>query len=220
MERHNQTLTEVLLKVKRDNGCDWKTALDWALMAKNSMHNVHGYSPYQLVFGQNPNLPSVLTNEPPALEGTSTATWMAQHIATLHATRTAFTEAECSERIRRALRKQLQPTKDKYETGDRVYYKRVDTTEWKGPGTVIGQDGVVIFVRHGGTYIRVHHSRLRKVNDPLTPNESAATANVPLTEKGNEDDNDVVAKEDEEVEFFIYSTYGVCKVIIQNISQL
>ncbi|XP_016144430.1 disks large homolog 5-like [Sinocyclocheilus grahami] len=58
LERHNQTLTEIILKVKRENGCDWHTALDWALMAKNSMLNVHGYSPYQLVFGQNPNLPS------------------------------------------------------------------------------------------------------------------------------------------------------------------
>ena len=49
LERHNQTLTEVILKVKRENGCDWHTALDWALMAKNSMLNVHGYSPHQLV---------------------------------------------------------------------------------------------------------------------------------------------------------------------------
>ncbi len=48
--------------------------------------------------------------------------------------------------------------------GDKVYYKRVDCPEWKGPGTVIGQDGAVVFVRHGGTCIRVHRLRLRKVN--------------------------------------------------------
>lgn len=33
---------------------------------------------------------------------------------------------------------------------------------------VIGQDGVVVFVRHGGTYVQVHQSRLRKVDDPQT----------------------------------------------------
>lgn len=76
------------------------------------------------------------------------STWIAQHISALHATRRAFREAECSERIRRALRKQLRPTDDRYETGDQVYYKRVDSKEWEGPGVVIGQDGVVIFVRH------------------------------------------------------------------------
>lgn len=51
------------MKVKASVGCDW------ALMAKNTMQNVHGYSPYQLDFGQNPNLPSVLTDKPAALEG-------------------------------------------------------------------------------------------------------------------------------------------------------
>ena len=44
LERHNQTLTEILLKIRKDNGCDWGMALDWALLAKNSMHNVYGYS--------------------------------------------------------------------------------------------------------------------------------------------------------------------------------
>ena len=36
----------------------------------------------------------------------------------------------------------------------------MDCVEWEGPGVVIGQDGVMIFVRHGGTYVRIHRSRL------------------------------------------------------------
>ena len=40
----------------------------------------------------------------------------------------------------------------------------MDCVEWKGPGVVKGQGGVVIFVRHGGTYVRIHHSSLRKAN--------------------------------------------------------
>ena len=71
LERHNMTLTEILLKVKQKHKCSWETALNWALMAKNALHNVYGYSPYQPVFGKNPNLPSVLVDSPPALEGTS-----------------------------------------------------------------------------------------------------------------------------------------------------
>lgn len=69
MERHNQSLTDILLKGKRDNRCDWRVALDCALMTKNCMHNVH-----QLVFGQNPNLPFSLTT----LESTHMSTWIAQ----------------------------------------------------------------------------------------------------------------------------------------------
>ena len=105
--RHNHTLTEIIKKLRNSNDCDWDIALDWALMAKNTMQNVHGYSLHQLVFGQNPNLPSVLTDKPPALEGSTKSEWVAKHISALHAAKRAFTEAECSERIRRALRKQL-----------------------------------------------------------------------------------------------------------------
>lgn len=86
------------------------------------MVNVHGYGPYRLIFGQNPNLPSILVNKPPALEGTTVSARVGGHISALHAPRKEFTEAECSERISRALRKQLRPTDDKYEAEDRVYY--------------------------------------------------------------------------------------------------
>lgn len=40
----------------------------------------------------------------------------------------------------------------------------MDCPEGKGPGVVIGQDGAVVFVRHGGTCIRVHRLRPRKEN--------------------------------------------------------
>ena len=33
-ERHNQTLTTILLKIKDDVKCDYETALAWALSAK------------------------------------------------------------------------------------------------------------------------------------------------------------------------------------------
>ena len=46
-----------------------------------------------------------------------------------------------------------------------MYYKRPDNREWKGPGRVIGQDGKMVFVRHGGVLVRVHVCRLRKCNE-------------------------------------------------------
>ena len=46
-------------------------ALVWATNAKNALQMVSGWSPYQLVFGVNPNLPSVLVDKAPAPEGTT-----------------------------------------------------------------------------------------------------------------------------------------------------
>ena len=111
---------------------------------------------YQLVYGRNPNLPSVLNDKPPALEGTTRSKVVGEHISSLHAARKAFMENECSERIRRALRKQVRPILDNYITGDKVFYKRPDNDEWCGPAIVIGQDNAVVFLRHGGQLVRAH----------------------------------------------------------------
>ena len=163
LERHNYTLTEILRKVKSDQNCDWDVALHWALMAKNSLANNHGYSPYQLVFGRNPKLPSILCDKAPALEAKTYSSTVADHINTLHAARKAFVEAESSERLRRAIRKNTRHLPEKYVTGEKVYYKRPDQPEWKGPGVVIGHDGAIVFIRHGGLVVRVHHCRVGKV---------------------------------------------------------
>ena len=45
-----------------------------------------------------------------------------------------------------------------------MFYQRSSSKEWKGPGAVLGQDGAVVFVRHGGTYVRVQRCRFRKVD--------------------------------------------------------
>ena len=41
-------------KIKEENKCEWEVALSWALMAKNALRNIHGYSSYELVYGINP----------------------------------------------------------------------------------------------------------------------------------------------------------------------
>lgn len=106
-------------------------------MAK--MQNVYGFNPHQLFFGQNPNLPSVLTYKPPAWEGSTRRGLGERNLSALHASRKAFTE-------------------------NTAYYEWVDCPEWTGPQVIIGRAGAAVFVRHGGTCFRAHHLRLRKVN--------------------------------------------------------
>ncbi|KAK6187111.1 hypothetical protein SNE40_005204 [Patella caerulea] len=172
LERNNMTLTEILLKVKESQSCDWETALAWSLMAKNSLASTHGYSSYQLVYGKNPTLPSVLIDKLPALEGSTTSQLVSQHINALHAARREFIQAECSDRLRRAIRKQTRPYDKKYYCGDKVYYKRPDSSKWKGPATVIGQDSAVIFIRHGGLVVRAHHSRVSPIESTYSKQET------------------------------------------------
>ena len=68
---------------------------------------VSDWRPYQLVFGVNPNFPSVLVDKAPALEETTISEVFAEHFNALHSARRAFIQAESSERIRRTLRHQI-----------------------------------------------------------------------------------------------------------------
>ena len=125
LERANAVLTEMLLKVQRDSGVSWETALAWAVMAKNSMLNVQGFSSYQLVFGTNPNLPNVFVNDLSALKPVNTSEYMSAHLRALHSARRAFVSAESSEKIQRALIKRNSPDRTKvYNWGNCVLHAR------------------------------------------------------------------------------------------------
>ena len=56
-ERNHAVVDSMLLRLVQDNpSTEMTTLLRWANMAKNSLYNVHGFSPNQLVFGKNSKL--------------------------------------------------------------------------------------------------------------------------------------------------------------------
>lgn len=66
VERHNGVLAETLNKMMEESDGDIHLALAWAINAKNSLANVHGFSPAQLAIGKNPQLPGILNDSLPA----------------------------------------------------------------------------------------------------------------------------------------------------------
>ena len=63
-ERHNAVLTETFLRVRCDLGSDYDNlCLKTALFAKKCLSSDLGFSPYQLVFGRLPRLPTVFYSE-------------------------------------------------------------------------------------------------------------------------------------------------------------
>ena len=161
-ERHNGILGEMVVKTMEDINCSIEISLGWSVSAKNSLSNVRGYSANQLVFGYNPNTPSVLVSDLPALETVSTSEVVANNLNAMHAARRAFMMSESSERLQRALRHQVRTDQfSTYQTGDMVYFKRPGVDRWMGPGTVIGSEHKQVLVKHGGSYVRVHPCRLQ-----------------------------------------------------------
>ena len=48
-----------------------------------------------------------------------------------------------------------------------MYYKREGRERWLGPDTVVFQDGKMVFVQHGGIFVRVSPNRLRRTHEAL-----------------------------------------------------
>ena len=188
------------MMIEDDRGLSIEVALAWAVNAKNAISNYSGFSPYQLVLGQNPNLPSVLTDDLPALEGKSDQDFVAVHLNDLHAARKAYVKAETSDRIRRALRHKVRVVEESFELGDKVFYKRNYDNHWRGPAKVIGQD-----VKHGDQLVRVSTCKIVKIGEEFQdPKET--------TSKGEEIDKDVVEENKQSSEVPIIEDYEQKKV--------
>ena len=163
----------MLDKILEENNIDFKLALAWCLNAKNSLSNVHGFSPYQLAMGQNPKLPSTLSDKLPALSTESTNKLLSDNLKALHDAREAYIASESSEKIRRALSHNIRTSGDrKYITGDSIFFKRQCDRKWRGPAKVLGQDGQQVLIKYGSTYVRVHPCRITPARENFTSPES------------------------------------------------
>ena len=88
------------MKIQQDD----ELAFARTVSAKSSLINQNGFSPAQLVFGLNSNLPNNMTTVLPALEAAIKSYDLASHISALHTSRKAF----ASEKLKMALKKNTQ----------------------------------------------------------------------------------------------------------------
>ena len=185
-ERHNGILGEMVLKTMEDTHCSIETALMWSVTAKNTLANVYGFSPSQLVFGRNGSFPSVIHDKLPALDNNFSTEYMRKNLDVLHSARENYVKAESSDKLRRALRlKTRTHTAKLFEIGQSVYFKREDSSRWKGPGDVIGVQGETVVIKYGGNIVRVHSCRVQLENTEFFPEDktSEIDASAPVKEK-------------------------------------
>ena len=196
-ERHNLLIAEMTEKIMEDVGCTLNVALMWAIHAKNSLINIHGFSPYQLVFGRNPNSPGNSHNKLPALTSETASQVVASHLNSLRAARHAYIKAESSNRVARALRgKVYEGTHRRFCVGDSVYYKRLNKKVWQGPGKVIAQDRNHVLVKsNAGRLVKVHPCKLvlkqeadKKIGS--TPIDSGRNEQKDKTEEPSESESE------------------------------
>ena len=170
VERHNGLLANMINKIQSDDeDCPLEIAVHWGCAAKNSLSNVYGFSPNMIVFGRNPNYPSVITNKPPGNNRECISEYIAKNLMAMHSARMALIEQESSEKLRRALNRKSRTYSDSvFCQGDSVYYWREKSDSCHGPATVVGKDHQQILIKHGGSYLRVHPCRLQHCKTPVS----------------------------------------------------
>ena len=189
-ERHHKILCDTLEKTLEDVQ-DFQIALYWSVQAKNSLYNLHGFSPFILVFGRNPQLPNIIDGDLPSFENVTTSEYLAKNLNAMNKARQSFIRSESEEKVKRAIRHNVSGSADmKYVTGDRVFIKRREDNRWTGPGTVLGQEYQQILVRIGGFYYRVHPCRI------ILAEESQDKINSCMKDLQNSEDNNGLEKID------------------------
>ena len=131
-------------------------------MQKNTLYNYSGFSPVQIVTGQNPNYPGVSYNLLPANEEANVSKDIQVHLNAMYLSRQAYLEAENSERVKRALKRPLRDINQDFNIGDSVFYKRPTIERWKGPAKIVGKEGRTFILRHGGQLIKAASCSLVK----------------------------------------------------------
>ena len=143
VERGHATADRALeRKITADPCLKPQVPLAWVIYATNTMQNVNGYVPFQLVFGRLPRHPLLVEDNPEANEviADPQAQW-ARHYRTMMAAKEHFIAVETDSIIRKALKQRIYTNPTKINDGDWMYFRRNQERYWKGPAKVALKDG-------------------------------------------------------------------------------
>ena len=193
VERHNGILANMIMSTMKESRVSLEIACSWAASAKNSLTNQSGFSPHQLVFGKNPQMPTWLDRNS-YQESMCEEEIIEENMIARQAARDSFIKLENDGRISRVLkhRGHVQDTSN-YVAGDSVYYKREDNRSWFGIAQVVGHVDNQIIIKHGGALIRIHPSKVKRVEK----DENEEIGKNSGTMEGNKDEEQEVVDEDD-----------------------
>ena len=178
-ERNHAICDRMISKMRtHDPSLSVQVALTWALVAKNSLENVSGFSPFQIVFGSQPKLPSVYTSGPPGYEEVEMNKAVADHINALFLGREAYVQCESDKILKAALKQKIYKRGENVETGDWIYFN--NRGKWEGPVKVTTKDGKKLYAVRGGKLLTINtdHAQLAMFEGEF--NKSCEKADVAI----------------------------------------
>ena len=159
-ERHGGVWKEMFAKVCDEHSAEASEiplCVAAVNSAKNQLRRVGGYSPSQIVWGRDPATPGELLGQgnPEQEEHLLSHDRARAREHTLRrAAKAAFFRCQSDQRLRRALLQRSRVAPGTLSVGDVVYFLRKPRNSkdwvWKGPGTVIGNEGPNSWISFAG----------------------------------------------------------------------
>ena len=180
-EAHGKILKSMLTRMDhaepiRDEQ-EFRRALRQAVLAKNSLSRVRGFTPEQAVLGKMTRLPASLTADDGrashalAASDTPEGVQFRRDLQRREQARVAFIQADNDNAYRRALLRRSRPQGSSFEAGDWVLYwrrqkngGRGERGRWYGPGQVVCGDHKVVWISHCGQLIRASPEQIRSAS--------------------------------------------------------
>ena len=169
--RHfEETFQRVIDEMCPDNFTEWSECVDVTCEARNSLMRRAGYSPYQLVFGREPEFPGddLAAEQPDPISNSAIledAIAEYQHRARSVARQELLKQLD-HRAARIALNARPRPHRE-FRVGDEVAVWRrgkgikKTTARWRGPGIVAGQASGNLWVSMPGSFIKCTPEQLR-----------------------------------------------------------
>eukprot|EP00170_Pyropia_yezoensis_P001149 contig_5174_g1153 len=181
-ERHNGVIKHMVTTLASEYlAAALQELLYHTCFAKNSLAVHNCASPFQLATGSQPRIPSVLSDDMPAMQEGHLPTEedLARTVAMLSESRAVFARAEASQSVRRALIRRVHGDPGRvFHPGDVVrYWEQSEASSRRGmhgPATVVSQACRVVRLRHGGAYKTRNASYVEPFSSP-DPVASQAT---------------------------------------------
>ena len=177
VEKHHAVVDKTFEALKRDypHYSD-STLLQWAVTIKNSTTTAAGWSPFQVVFGKNPVLPSLLEANPASMKDEVLSKSLEENFNTMNAARIRYNQALADHQLKRMLKAKLRRNQTVFQQGDFVYWKdnSRNREEWR-QGKVLAEDGKLLFIKTGGELYRVHTDMTIRKNEEFDKNGKLIT---------------------------------------------
>ena len=123
--------------------------LQWAVMIKNSMPSATGWSPFQAVYGKNPQLPSLMSGNLAGMREEVTTKELMENMNALAEARVKFNQALCDNSLSKMLKAKIRRNQTVFYPGDKVYWRSPKNVENWRQGKVLQVDNKVMWIRDG-----------------------------------------------------------------------